>query len=61
MVELDGELTSRCQIFKERLVIPARDAQFHCLPAEPKRLEGLDYTLPSSMRLAWPTGTATRC
>ena len=45
MVELDGELTSRCQIFKERLVIPARDAQFHCLPAEPKRLEGLDYTL----------------
>lgn len=45
IVELDGELTSRCQIFKERLVIPARDAQFHCLPAEPKRLEGLDYTL----------------
>ena len=32
-------------MFKERLVIPARDAQFHCLPAEPKRLEGLDYTL----------------
>jgi len=30
---------------QERLVIPARDAQFHCLPAEPKRLEGLDYTL----------------
>ena len=26
-------------------MIPARDAQFHCLPAEPKRLEGLDYTL----------------
>jgi len=26
------------------LVIPARDAQFHCLPTEPKRLEGLDYT-----------------
>ena len=25
-------------------MIPARDAQFHCLPAEPKRLEGLDYT-----------------
>jgi hypothetical protein len=42
---LDGQLASRCQIFKERLVIPARDAQFHCLPAEPKRLEGLDYTL----------------
>lgn len=45
MVELDDELASRVQVFKERLVIPDRDAQFHCLPAEPKRLEGLDYTL----------------
>lgn len=45
MVELDEQLESRVQVFKERLVIPARDAQFHCLPAEPKRLEGLDYTL----------------
>lgn len=45
MVELDEHLESRCQVFKERLVIPDRDAQFHCLPAEPKRLEGLDYTL----------------
>ncbi|WP_041180168.1 terminase large subunit domain-containing protein [Mycobacterium canetti] len=45
MVELNGQLESRCQVFKERLVIPVRDAQFHCLPAEPKRLEGLDYTL----------------
>ena len=24
---------------------PGAGAQFHCLPAEPKRLEGLDYTL----------------
>ena len=45
MVELDEELVSRCQVFKERLVIPDRDAQMHCLPAEPKRLEGLDYSL----------------
>ncbi|EHB54777.1 Terminase [Mycolicibacterium rhodesiae JS60] len=45
MVELDDHLGARCQVFKERLVIPSRDAQFHCLPAEPKRLEGLDYTL----------------
>lgn len=45
MCELDDDLARRVQIFKERLVIPARDAQFHCLPAEPKRLEGLDYTL----------------
>lgn len=45
MAELDEDLASRCQVFKERLVIPDRDAQFHVLPAEPKRLEGLDYTL----------------
>jgi len=45
MVELEDQLGARCQVFKERLVIPVRDAQFHCLPAEPKRLEGLDYTL----------------
>jgi phage terminase large subunit-like protein len=45
MVELNDDLASRCQVFKERLHIPVRDAQFHCLPAEPKRLEGLDYSL----------------
>ena len=45
MVELDEELSSRCQVFKERLHIPVRDAQFHCLPAEPKHLEGPDYSL----------------
>lgn len=45
MVELHGDLSSRCQVFKERLHIPVRDAHFHCLPAEPKRLEGLDYSL----------------
>lgn len=45
MVELNEDLSSRCQVFKERLYIPATDSHFHCLPAEPKRLEGLDYTL----------------
>lgn len=45
MVELDETLSARCQTFKDRLVIPGRNAEFHCLPAEPKRLEGLDYTL----------------
>ncbi|OBB42700.1 terminase large subunit [Mycobacterium sp. 852002-51961_SCH5331710] len=45
MVELDEDLSSRCQVFKERLYIPNTDSSFHCLPAEPKRLEGLDYTL----------------
>ncbi len=45
MVELSPELQKRCQIWKERLVIPSRNATFECLPAEPKRLEGLDYSL----------------
>ena len=45
MVELHDDLAGRVQVFKDRLVIPGRGASFQCLPAEPKRLEGLDYTL----------------
>lgn len=45
MVELDADLAGRVQVFKERLYNPTTDSYFHCLPAEPKRLEGLDYTL----------------
>lgn len=45
MVELNDELASRCQVFKQHLYIPDRDARFACLPADPKGLEGLDYTL----------------
>jgi phage terminase large subunit-like protein len=45
MVELSEDLSSRVQVFKDRLVVPARGASFVCLPAEPKRLEGLDPTL----------------
>ena len=45
MVELDDDLAGRVQVFKERLYNPTTDSYFHCLPAEPKRLEGLDYTL----------------
>jgi len=44
MVELNEDLASRCQVFKDRLYIPERGASFVCLPAEPKRLEGLDFT-----------------
>lgn len=44
MVELNEDLQSRCQVFKDRLYIPERGASFVCLPAEPKRLEGLDFT-----------------
>ncbi|MGI8711001.1 MAG: terminase large subunit domain-containing protein, partial [Acidimicrobiales bacterium] len=45
MVELNEDLSSRVQVFKDRLVVPERGASFVCLPAEPKRLEGLDPTL----------------
>lgn len=45
MVELNGELASRVQVFKDRLVVPSRGASFTCLPASPAALEGLDYTL----------------
>lgn len=45
MVELNEELSGRCQVYKERLYVPQTDSSFVCLPAEPKRLEGLDYSL----------------
>ncbi|AXN45601.1 Phage Terminase [Mycobacterium marinum] len=45
MVQLSPELLSRCQVGKDRLFIPARDATLETLPAEPAALEGLDYTL----------------
>lgn len=45
MVELNDELSSRIQLFKDRMAVPSRGASFHCLPAEPKRLEGLDFSL----------------
>lgn len=45
MVELSEDLSSRVQVFKDRLVVPERGASFVCLPAEAKRLEGLDPSL----------------
>ncbi|ORW91285.1 terminase [Mycobacterium sp. IEC1808] len=45
MVELNDELNSRVQVFKDRLVVPCRGASFTCLPASPASLEGLDYSL----------------
>lgn len=45
MVELNDELASRVQVFKDRLVVPSRGASFACLPASPASLEGLDYSL----------------
>jgi len=45
MVELHPELEARVQVYADRLVVPARGASFQVLPAVPKLLEGLDYTL----------------
>ncbi len=45
MVELCPELGDRVLIYKDQLYLPARGASFAVLPAEPKRLEGLDPTL----------------
>lgn len=45
MVELSPELSARIQIFRDRLVVPSRNATFQCLPASPASLEGLDYSL----------------
>lgn len=38
MVELNPELLARCQVFRERLEIPAKGGTFVALPAEAKRL-----------------------
>lgn len=45
MVELSPTLLSRCQIGKERLYIPVRDAVMECMPAESSAVLGLDWTL----------------
>ena len=45
MVELDERLATRVQVYKDRLSVPERGATFTCLPAEPRRLEGLDPSL----------------
>lgn len=45
MTELSPELAKRTTQYRDRLVIPSRGASFACLPAEAKRLEGLDFTL----------------
>jgi phage terminase large subunit-like protein len=47
MVELHPALEARVQVYADQLTVPARGASFQVLPAVPKRLEGLDYTLAS--------------
>jgi phage terminase large subunit-like protein len=45
MVELHPDLEARVQQYADQLTVPARGSSFHVLPAVPKRLGGLDYTL----------------
>jgi phage terminase large subunit-like protein len=45
MVELHPELEARVLLYADRLEVPIRGASFQVLPAVPKRLEGLDFTL----------------
>jgi phage terminase large subunit-like protein len=45
MVELNPELEQRVQLYHDHMTVPARGSAFQTLPAVPKRLEGLDYTL----------------
>jgi phage terminase large subunit-like protein len=45
MVELHPELEQRVQLYHDHMTVPARGASFRVLPAVPKRLEGLDFTL----------------
>lgn len=43
MVELNEELSSRTQVFKDRLYVPATDSTFQVMPASAASAEGLDY------------------
>lgn len=43
MVELSEDLSSRCYVYADRLVLPLTDSTFQVLPASPAALEGLDY------------------
>jgi phage terminase large subunit-like protein len=45
MVELHPELEARVQQYADQLTVPVRGSSFQVLPAVPKRLEGLDFTL----------------
>jgi phage terminase large subunit-like protein len=45
MVELHPDLEARVQQYADQLTVPSRGSSFQVLPAVPKRLEGLDFTL----------------
>lgn len=45
MIQLDGRLSEQCQIYADRIVVPATDGVMMPLPAEPAALQGWDPTL----------------
>ncbi|MBN7544910.1 terminase large subunit domain-containing protein [Mycobacteroides abscessus] len=45
MVELSPELSARCQVFKDKLRIPATDSEFTVMPASPAAAEGRDFVM----------------
>ena len=45
MIELDRRLSEQCQMFRDRIVVPATDSTMSPLPAEPNALQGWDPTL----------------
>lgn len=45
MIELNSELSSRVQVFQDRIVVPNTASELRPLPAEPGALQGYDPTL----------------
>lgn len=45
MIELEPRLSEQCQIFTDRIYVPATDSTLAPLPAEPAALQGWDPTL----------------
>ena len=43
MVELCEDLSSRCYVYADKLVLPLTDSTFQVLPASPAALEGLEF------------------
>lgn len=45
MIELNPDLAERCQVFKDRIYIPATDSEFKAVASEQSAVEGEDLTL----------------
>lgn len=45
MIELEPRLAEQCQIYQDKIYVPATDSELRPLPAEPAALQGYDPTL----------------